>query len=284
MLNYIVKSHPKIIGLFFNTLGLFFPNYISKKVISIFSKPRKGRYKNVPLNDSFSHSEDIEFGSGFTKIYFHGNGQDKILLLHGWESNSNRWKRFIKHTLKLGNFNFISLDAPAHGKATNDQFSVMDYVHLIEKIASSHNINYIIGHSIGGFCALMAASRMKLDNVRLIVLGSPFSLNAVFEKYYEAIGLNKFMVDKINKNFHKNFNHNLFDFDVNVFGKNILTKGIIIHDKFDNVNEVENAYIIKKNWTISDLIITENKGHSLQHSEIYDEILFFITKSTPKIV
>ena len=46
--------------------------------------------------------------------------KETILLAHGWESNSFRWKDLIVKLDTALDYNVIALDAPAHGRSSGE--------------------------------------------------------------------------------------------------------------------------------------------------------------------
>lgn len=105
---------PKLIGYSINFLSYIFPAYAAKLAVLLFSKPQ-----NADLDDEAklylkeSKQEDLSY-KGFTIKTYNWSGSNKtILLVHGWDSNSFRWKDLIEH-LKQDDYNIISIDGPAH--------------------------------------------------------------------------------------------------------------------------------------------------------------------------
>jgi alpha-beta hydrolase superfamily lysophospholipase len=139
----------KSIGLAFNFIGLFSHYLALKLAIDLFSKPRKGRllhYHEKYLN-SFTQ-EDILVRNVNIRIYIKGTGQTKILLVHGWESNSWRWRKLLQY-LDSDLYSFILMDAPAHGKSDSQKFDLDLFAEAIYKAGELFQPNYIVGHSIG---------------------------------------------------------------------------------------------------------------------------------------
>src|SRR5210317_2463091 len=117
------KYIPKIVGVYLNVLSIFSSDYAANKALHLFSKPRKGRLK--PYQEKFLDSaiqQTLYFEDLAIQVYHWEGTKETILLAHGWESNTARWKNKINLFKKEG-FNIIALDAPAHGKSSSDSFN-----------------------------------------------------------------------------------------------------------------------------------------------------------------
>ena len=64
--------------------------------------------------------------------YWEGNNKT-ILLAHGWESNSFRWKNLITELQRYG-YSIVALDAPAHGDSGSKMFNAILYSEFINML------------------------------------------------------------------------------------------------------------------------------------------------------
>ena len=69
--------------------------------------------------------------------------------MHGWESNSGRWKNIIQR-LQQEQYNIVALDAPAHGASGSSSFNAILYSKFITVVSKNFKPNFFIGHSVGG--------------------------------------------------------------------------------------------------------------------------------------
>ncbi len=274
------KSFVKLIGIPFNILGLVAPQKAFIKSMELFAKPRKGRLVNYQEKylSKFEQSSITIFDHKI-QVYKTGSGPYKIILAHGWESNSWRWRKFIKYFGKE-DYTFIMLDAPAHGLSEPDRFRLDIYREAIYSLANRYNADAIIGHSVGGLAVLLAASKDEFDqDIKLVSMGAPFSLESIFEKYFSAIGFSKRIAKDVHEYFNKSykkFGLQLSDFDIKEMGEKIPNKGLIIHDKEDNINEYENATIIAEYWNRGELVSAINSTHSMQTDDVFMEIKSYL--------
>ena len=170
----------KLIGFYLNLLSIFSPKYAAKKAIHLFSSPRKGEITEEQsdfLNTAFR--EELSYNDNAIMTYRWLGKNKTVLLAHGWESNSARWKTSIKALQKL-NYNIITLDAPAHGNSGSNFFNALLYAEFINVIIKKFEPNILIGHSVGGTATVFSHHKYSFINIeKMILLGTPSELKDV---------------------------------------------------------------------------------------------------------
>lgn len=273
MNNYL----PKIIGFFINFIGVFSSKYAAQLAIKLFSSPQKG---SIKPNDAEYLSEAIQediISNGLKIKTYHWTGnKDTILLVHGWESNSARWKDLIK-ILRYLHYNVVALDAPAHGASQGDTFNAIIYAEWIKEVAKQFEPSVIIGHSVGGMATVFSLYNYKLPFVKkTILLGAPSNFKGVLSRYVNMMSYNNKVTKAIGQYILKHFNHLPEYFSPSNFSKNLKTKGLIIHDKNDTIIPYQDGLDFKKNYKNSEFISTEGFGHGLKSETIYNHIIHFL--------
>ena len=127
------KIIAKSIGKYLNLLSLIVPSYTAKKTLEIFAKVRKGKIdkdKTFPILEEGKQNRFHCNGHEIQRYHWKGSGK-KVLLLHGWESNTHRWRNLIR-SLKTQDFDIHAIDAPAHG------YSSGTYHYLTNYAAAAH--------------------------------------------------------------------------------------------------------------------------------------------------
>ena len=133
--------------------------------------------------------------------------KETILLAHGWESNSFRWKDLIVK-LKAMDYNVIAFDAPAHGRSSGKVFNAVMYSECINLVAKKFNANIIIGHSVGGMATTFFQQKYQLPSVeKLILLGAPSNYVGVFSRYAKMMGYNTRISKAMNDIILERFNN-----------------------------------------------------------------------------
>ncbi len=153
---------PKSIGVIINFISLFSPRTAGKIAIKLFSSPRRKRLKEIErdfLETAFI--EDLKYDNTTIMTYRWLGKKDTILLVHGWESNSVRWKDLIIKLSAL-DYNVIALDAPAHGRSGGKVFNAVIYSECINLVVKKFNAKIIIGHSVGGMATTFFQYKYQL--------------------------------------------------------------------------------------------------------------------------
>ncbi len=268
----------KSIGLFLNILVYFYPKKTQLKVFQLFSSPRKGKLKLNELPKFLKNqvSQTISFQNQTIQTYTWKGDTETLLLIHGWESNSTRWKKALPHLLKTGK-TIVSIDAPAHGLTTGNEFTMLLYADYIQRVIEKINPNYVIAHSIGGAAINYNQFKNPHANLkRMVLLGAPSDIKTIFENYFNLLSLN-FKNRKLFKNYIENrFNIDIETFKGSDFAKHIETKTLIIHDKNDQIVLFEEGKKFENNFKNGTFIATENLGHSLHNDELYQKIVQFL--------
>ncbi len=271
------KYLPRIIGSVINFISFFSSSYAAKLAIKIFSLPKKGRVKENEsefLDAAIQESVLLEDISIIT--YRWAGDKQTILLAHGWESNTFRWKRLIEILKPLG-YNIIALDAPAHGKSGGKLFTSILYSECIHVVAKQFNVDVIIGHSVGGISAVLTQQKYKLPSVKkLILLGAPSNFVGLFKRYILMMGYNDKVSKGMNQYCLKYYNQLPEYFSAANFFKDISAKGLIIHDKGDQIIPYKDALDIKRHYQNSELIKTNGFGHKLKSNKVYGYITDFL--------
>lgn len=267
----------KFIGPSINFISYLSPSYAAKKAVFLFSKPRNAELNDEAINYLNSASQkDFNYNNFTIKTYNWAGNKDTILLVHGWDSNSFRWKDLIE-LLKKEKFNIITVDAPAHGASGNDIFNAPLYSECLNVIIKYYTPNIVIGHSVGGTALAIALKNYKLQSVeRLVLLGAPSNLEISVNNYIKMMGYNNRVSKAINRYYLKYFGQLPSYYCVENFYANIEIKGLIIHDRRDNIISYKEALDIKRAYKNSELIKTIGLGHRLKSDKVYQHILDFL--------
>jgi len=177
------KIIAKSIGKYLNLLSLIAPNYTAKKTLEIFAKVRKGQIdkdKTFPILEEGKQDRFHCNGHEIQRYHWKGSGK-KVLLLHGWESNTHRWRNLIR-SLKTQNFDIHAIDAPAHGYSSGTYHYLTNYAAAATKMIEEYDIEIIVGHSMGGMAMLFAKSRKPLETVKqLVSIGAPTDFSLIVQ-------------------------------------------------------------------------------------------------------
>lgn len=267
----------KSIGSSINLVSYFSPRTAGILAIKLFSSPRKIKLKEQEkdfLDTAFK--EEINYDNISISTYRWLGKKETILLAHGWESNSFRWKVLIEQFTAL-DYNVIALDAPAHGNSSGKLFNAILYSECINVVAQKFKANIIIGHSVGGMATAFSHSKYQLSSVnKLVFLGAPSNFVGVFARYINMMGYNTRLSKAMNELILERFNQKPEHFNAARFLKDTEIDGLIIHDELDKVIPFNDAEDFKDFFKKAKLIATQGFGHGLKSEEVNNYILDFI--------
>ncbi|WP_100612874.1 alpha/beta fold hydrolase [Confluentibacter lentus] len=272
------KYLPRIVGSSINFISYISTPFAVHLAFQLFSRPQ-GKAKKM---DAEFLNTSIQQGLPYKDInimtYQWIGKKETILLVHGWESNTSRWKKLIDVLKKL-DYNIIALDAPAHGNSGGALFNTVLYSECIHIVAKKVNPTVIIGHSVGGIATVIFQHKYNLDSVKkLVLLGAPSNFTGIFDRYKTMMGYNKKVFNGIEQFVLKRFGHLPSYYHISNFSENMHPKGLIIHDEEDRVIPYDDALDYQKHYKNSILISTSGLGHGLKSKEINTYILDFINQ------
>ncbi|NNE15310.1 MAG: alpha/beta hydrolase [Saprospiraceae bacterium] len=280
MKNLVVKLTIFIYSNFINGLSVFNKKQAANAAMRVFQKPR-GK-KITSSNKAYLlkyKAGDLLVGSESIAYYNWPKTGKKILLLHGWESYSYRWRPYIKDLQKL-NYNVFALDAPAHGLSSGKKFSPTAYADAIKSMVEKEKIELIIAHSVGAYAAIIYASENTTPRYLedLILLAPTGKLQDFMNQFFDFLKLNDKVREGFRENFIRTYGHDLDYFDSDNLIKKVTCRGLLIHDKEDKTLPFKDSEDIAANWPIGKFIATKGFGHRLKGPFIKELILNYLKK------
>jgi pimeloyl-ACP methyl ester carboxylesterase len=235
------------------------------------------RPKDKKYLDTSDSSDSFESRLGRIQYYvWNETGRKTILLLHGWESNSARW-RFLINTLNNADYKIVSLDAPAHGASGSNTFDMLQYAEAIYETVEKFKVDILMGHSAGGLAISFYLSRFKHPVFDAIVLlGSPSGLRQIIGNYYAILKPSSRVKRLLEKHFEETFNLKIEDLSAPKMIKGNTIPTLIIHDKQDTSIKLADAKEHEQLFVNSKLIVTDGYGHGLQNKKVFAAIKEFL--------
>jgi pimeloyl-ACP methyl ester carboxylesterase len=278
-LKYLLLA--KSIGFYINVLSFVAPKKAVQKAYAIFSTPRKGKIQIDAIPEVLKSAEAVafDFEDKTIQTYIWKGNETVLFLIHGWESNSARWKNALPYILKSG-YTVVAIDAPAHGLSSGKDFNAHKYTEFIHHVAKMYNPNILIGHSIGGKACLHYQTIHRNNNVeKIVVLGAPSDFKLIFENYVSLLGLNTKVNGELVNYYLENFNLSNKEIEGPLFSNESNLKGLIAHDIEDSVVSFAEAKKNSNAWQEALFIETKGLGHSMNDEVLFEKISTFITES-----
>jgi pimeloyl-ACP methyl ester carboxylesterase len=275
---FTTKATVRSVGIYLNTLALLRPVQAGKKAFLLFCTPRKGQLSDKDHEFLKSATQQtLEMGSLKIRVNEWAGEGKTLLLAHGWESNSARWRRFIV-ALRKEKYHIIALDAPAHGGTTGSKFFTGAlYGDAIYMVAKKFDANIIVAHSVGGFSTGYGMSKYSLPSVeKLVFLATPLNLIEILGNFQGVLQLSARTMGGLYKHFEQSFDKSIPNFSVEKLMDGNSIKTLIVHDKQDAIVAYPNATLLHEHLPNSRLITTDGFGHSINTMEVVKEVLKFL--------
>ncbi|MBK6266574.1 alpha/beta hydrolase [Marivirga sp. S37H4] len=273
------------IGIYLNLLARISPKKAGEKGFRIFCTPFGGKLKKHHLDFlAGASSTNYNFNGTNIKVYQWGHGPKNVLFMHGWQSHSFRWKKYIEK-LPLSEYTIIAYDAPGHGLSSGKQFTVPLNAYLLSKLVKKYNgFETVVSHSIGSMSVLYALAQYPhLSIGKIVSMATPGKVDDFLTFYQESLGLNARTFQLIKNEFQMYVKLDLEFIEASLFAKNIHIPGLIIHDKDDLETPYINAEALSKSWKNSSLVSTKGLGHNLRSPKIIELVTDYIEKNAVTI-
>ncbi len=266
-----------LIGKYLNTLVLIFPKLAGKQAFYFFCIPFKAKLKpeqNAFLNTAKQTSLAVEGKK--VRCYVWGSGPKTILMVHGWQSNSYRWKRYIE-SLDLSLFRVVSFDAPGHGNSDGLFCNVPLYEKTIKVVIEAFGIpTGIIAHSIGAFSSVYYLHKNNIEVDRLALLAGPYGAIQFVDFFEKELTVSERLVHQMKLHFKVYTGHEVEYFSLDNFAPAIKSNTLVIHDENDEATPVQNSERLVQLLTNADFWKTKGMGHRLKNDKVVKRTVEFV--------
>jgi len=266
-----------------NILALISKEKAAEKAIEFFSTPKFKKKKDNPPVFEQGRRQVLELNEKKIKGYqWNPESEKKVLILHGFESNSRNFFRYIEELIKR-NFQVVAFDAPAHGKSDGKTIILPEYVEMIELLHQKFGpFQYYMAHSFGGIALthfLEKTPHLPTDKIALIAPATE-TLTAI-NLYFKAFNLNEEIRPAFFKLIQEKTGHPAEYFSINRAIENIQAKVKWYHDKQDYITPLADIKkTIEKKLPNIEFSISNGLGHNRIYREetIVQDVIEFLTK------
>lgn len=190
------------VRLYLRTLAAIAPRTAGRHAYRLFSTPRLRSSIPAKAAAEMARAERLDVEAGGHRIAaYRWRAADpaapapRVLLVHGWESRAARLAVWVGPLREAG-FEVVAFDAPAHGESGGRSANPLLFVEALRAvIARVGPAAACVGHSLGGYASMLAASGGPLlgrDNLavdRLIVVAGADSAVDAMQMFCDILGL-----------------------------------------------------------------------------------------------
>lgn len=272
-----MKKLALLYGKYFNLLALFSKKRAAEKAFRLFCTIRKGKVteQQAPYLKAATY-ETLEVADHAIRTYIWPGKKETVLLVHGWESNSFRWRNLITK-LAEANFNVIAFDAPAHGHSSGEYLYVPLYSEVLQHLIERYRPQMVIGHSVGGMTTLYNEYRHNnLFTEKMVTIASPSEFYEIMADYQNILQFNDTVLSALDTYIFNRFGFRIRDFSTSEYVRSNTKKGLLFHDRLDKVTPYHASEKVHASWEGSQLVSTEGLGHSMHQEEVNNQIIDFL--------
>ncbi|MGC3946891.1 MAG: alpha/beta hydrolase [Chryseolinea sp.] len=273
MKKVIIKS----MGAWLNVLAVLDPARAANAAFKIFGHPRRQPVTRKHLAFfKTADQADMLFEGLHVRVYRWGKGDRSVLFLHGWESHTYRWKRYVE-TFREAGYTVYAFDAPGHGQSEGNTTTVPLYADTLKAFVKQYGQpDVIIGHSMGTFASFYGLYKYPEITPRtLITLAAPGEATEFIDHYQRTLSLTKRTREILVQHFTKLFQAPPEFFSTPFFASSLNIPGLLIHDEEDKETSVRHSRRIHEAWNGSELIVTHGLGHNLKSHSVVEQVFKF---------
>ena len=227
---------------------------------------------NTIQNKEFVNSMNREIVT-----YHYGDGQKRVLLVHGWSGRGTQLAK-IANALKDKGYMCVSFDAPAHGKAEGKMSMMPFFIEAVQYLDEKYGpCEAVVGHSLGGMASLRAI-RNGMTTKKLVIIGTANNVTEITRHFAENMKMNEKVARKMKKYLDGKFNQDMDILSGAESAQHVKISTLVIHDENDVDVKVNSAYEIDAALVDSELMITQGLGHRriLGNEQVINKISTFI--------
>ena len=273
---------PKFIGGTLNLLTPLFPKFTRNVAFKLLS-----RIKRVAVSEEgklffgWGKTYWLQIAGCRTALHRWGDGPKTLLFMHGWMSNSQRWRTYID-TLDTAEYTCFALDAPAHGSSEGNYFNLEIYREAYEAtLKVTGRIDVLVSHSMGNLTAgYQYLYQPTVDVQSYVVMGSPSGIGIVYEYAREVMGLSERMIknlklktDEVLKISHTRIN-------MAEFFEQLDKPVLVIHEESDAVTPFAPIKEAVSGRDQIQTLFTTGHDHTLKSPIILEAVTNFISEQT----
>ncbi|HND89936.1 MAG TPA: alpha/beta fold hydrolase [Saprospiraceae bacterium] len=269
------------VGKVLNALAAVSPGMAGRAAFRVFCSPRR-----LPLRDKDRHFLDtaqqdhLRVDGATLRTYTWPAAQPDaptILLLHGWESNSARWRKYVKPALAAG-YRVQAFDAPANGQSGGSLLNVMVFSRAVRAFVEQHGSPYaMVGHSLGGAAAVMSTAMLQVPPPKKMVLLGVFAESTrVIQDFGNMLAASESVMKGLYREIERRTGLPLQDYSVRLKAASLTeVEGLVIHDADDEVAPVAEGQAIAQAWGCA-YLETRGLGHRMQDKVVVEAVLHFV--------
>ncbi len=269
------------VGKTLNALALVAPRTAGRLAFEIFCTPRNGRLRDSDREFLASAEQATQHLAGHSIQTYrwpakYGGQPLRVLFLHGWESNSARWRSFI-HAFRHAGVEVSAFDAPGHGSSSGKRLNVLIFSRVLKDFLEKNGPpDVIIGHSLGGAAIVMSIAAFGAERPkRAVVLGTFAESSRVISDFAELLGLSEKVRAEVAREVERRVGMTIAEFSIKEKARLLGDlPGLVLHDREDAIAPFAEGEAVAETWGAK-FLGTTGLGHRMQDKSVVAAVLEF---------
>ena len=244
----------------------------------LFCLPRGGRGP-VPMDGVFGHCNrsKAHYENHDIQTYEWIGSGPTVLLVHGFHSNSYRWRALVGRLIKE-DYRVVAFDAPGHGDSSGKLLNAPLYARVLHQVMQAQQPDFVIGHSIGGIAICLQAHLNPGNGAQrgTVLLGTPSKLRYLTNDFKKILDLSDRVIQNLDEYVKVETGFTIDSFDAAAFAKAISTPTLLVHAQDDRLIPVRDGREIAAANPEFTYLEYEEGGHSLLNSRTYRDVMQFL--------
>jgi pimeloyl-ACP methyl ester carboxylesterase len=251
-------------------LSLVSKKRAAETAFDVFCTPmRKSNKKRPPI---FANGEQLHLTVEGIKITGHrwnAPQQKKCLIVHGFESTSYNFDRYIQPLVDKG-YEVLAFDAPAHGDSAGQQITLPLYVSTIRNINEQFGvINSYLAHSFGGLAVCHFLETVPNQSLKVVLIAPATETTTAIDSFFQFLHLGNGFRQEFDQLIYERGGRRPHEYSIRRAMNHIASSVLWIHDKNDEMTPLSDALKIKEdNHPNVEFMVTEGLGHRRIYRDI----------------
>ena len=263
-----------------NIVALVSRRKAAAQAFELFCTPMRKSKKKKP--GVFATGEKMHFKIDGLAIHGHRWNfpkEKKILIVHGFESTSSNFDRYINPFIRKG-YEVLAFDAPAHGRSEGKQITLPLYVDTIQKINEKFGpINAYLAHSFGGLAVTHFLETVPSEEIRLVLIAPATETTTAIDSFFKFLHLGDGLRKDFDALIYEKGGKRPSEYSIRRAMRHLNAAVLWIHDEGDEMTPLSDALKIKDDDHKNiEFMITKGFGHRRIYREnsVVKKILEFL--------
>lgn len=247
-----------------NFIGVFSQRKAAEEAFEIFCTPLRKSKKEEGEIFAFVERHYVQVDGKRVAVYrWNPGGARKVMILHGFESATRNFERYIELLIKKG-YTVIAADAPAHGGSEGRQINLPLYVRTIAKVVEQFGpMDSYMAHSFGGLAIIHFLENVAHTPEQRIALIAPATeTNTAVDMLFKMLQLDNKVRAEFEQVVIEKGGHPSNHYSIPRALDHIRASILWVHDEDDDITPIKDIKpVMKKQLPNIAFLITKNLGH-----------------------